>query len=283
MRGRFQQLVFAVILGVSVWVLLSAPCLAGDDAAPWLSGSKDSFQGFDRYTFQFDGATSHMVVPKETAEGKPWVWRARFFGHEPQTDRALLERGFHVAYVNVGGLFGAPKAVERWNRFYKLLTEEYGFSKKPVLEGMSRGGLIVLNWAIANPDCVSAIYIDAPVCDIRSWPGGKGKGKGSPGDWKGCLAVYGLTEANVDGANIHPLDRLKPLADHKVRILSVCGDADDVVPLDENTRILEQRYRELGGLIRVIVKPGVGHHPHSLKDPTSIVEFLLRHTEKPAS
>lgn len=283
MRERFQHLVFAAMFGAAAWLLLSAPSLADEVVAPWLSGSKDTFQGFDRYTFQFDGTTSYMVVPKKTAEGKPWVWRARFFGHEPQTDQALLEHGFHVAYVNVGGLFGAPKAVERWNRFYKLLTEEYGFSKKPLLEGMSRGGLIVLNWAIANPDCVSAIYVDAPVCDIRSWPGGKGKGKGSPGDWKACLAVYGLTEATVDGAEIHPLDRLKPLADHKAPILSVCGDADDVVPLDENTRILEQRYRKLGGLIRVIVKPGIGHHPHSLKDPTPIVEFLLRHAEKPAS
>jgi hypothetical protein len=29
----------------------------------------------------------------------------------------------------------------------------------------------------------------------------------------------------------------------------------------------------------VILKPGVGHHPHSLKDPAPVVEFLLRHAK----
>ncbi len=46
----------------------------------------------------------------------------------------------------------------------------------------------------------------------------------------------------------------------------------------ENTRLLETRYNALGGPIEVIAKPGVGHHPHSLKDPTPIVEFVLKHT-----
>ena len=31
-----------------------------------------------------------------------------------------------------------------------------------------------------------------------------------------------------------------------------------------------------GGKIKVIRKPGVGHHPHSLKDPTEILDFLLK-------
>ena len=28
--------------------------------------------------------------------------------------------------------------------------------------------------------------------------------------------------------------------------------------------------------MKVILKPGVGHHPHSLKDPTPIVDFILQ-------
>ena len=38
----------------------------------------------------------------------------------------------------------------------------------------------------------------------------------------------------------------------------------------------EQRYKALGGKIEVILKPGVDHHPHSLKDPQPIVDFLLK-------
>ncbi len=60
----------------------------------------------------------------------------------------------------------------------------------------------------------------------------------------------------------------------------VVGDADDVVPLEENTAIVERRYKALGGSIQVIIKKGVGHHPHSLRDPKPIVDFILEHTSR---
>jgi alpha-beta hydrolase superfamily lysophospholipase len=80
------------------------------------------------------------------------------------------------------------------------------------------------------------------------------------------------------------VDNLAPLAKAKISILSVCGDADKVVPIEENTRLVEQRYKALGGHIEVIVKPGCDHHPHSLKDPAPIVEFVQKNTPpaKPA-
>ncbi|MCE9544100.1 MAG: alpha/beta hydrolase, partial [Planctomycetia bacterium] len=51
------------------------------------------------------------------------------------------------------------------------------------------------------------------------------------------------------------------------------------VPIEENTLLVEKRYKELGGEIQVIKKPKAGHRPHSLPDPTPIVEFVLKHTE----
>lgn len=265
----------ALFLGLAAAARAGQPSTAESEAG--LPGAVDSFYGYVRHTFELDGVRCYVVLPHEAAKGRPWIWRARFFGHQPQVDIALLERGYHLAYTDVAGLFGSPKAVERFDRFYEYLTNRHGFGKRPFLEGMSRGGLIVLNWAIDNPDRVSAVYVDAPVCDIRSWPGGKGKGKGSPADWRACLAAYGLTEDESVTAKVSPIDRLEPLAKAKVPILSVCGDADEVVPIEENTRVLQQRYERLGGPIEVIVKRGVGHHPHSLEDPTPIVEFLLRH------
>jgi len=41
-----------------------------------------------------------------------------------------------------------------------------------------------------------------------------------------------------------------------------------------NVRVI-RRYGKLDGPMTVIVKPGVNHHPHSLKDPTRIVSFVL--------
>jgi pimeloyl-ACP methyl ester carboxylesterase len=245
--------------------------------APPFAGEKSSFHAFDRYDFTYADRSCIVVAPRTAAPGKPWIWRARFFGHEPQTDVALLEKGFHVAYVDVAGLFGAPPAVAIWEKFYAYLTQVHGFSTRPALEGMSRGGLIIYSWAAKNPEKVGCIYADAPVCDVKSWPGGKGAGKGSASDWTRCLEVCGFSEAEALEARCNPIDVLEPLARAGVPLLHVVGDADDVVPVAENTAILEQRYKALGGSIRVIHNPGVGHHPHSLEDPVPIVDFVLEH------
>ena len=246
------------------------------DAADAFPGKVSDFHSFTRYDFTQGGRRCIVVAPDEVAEGKPWVWRARFFGHEPQTDIALLEHGYHVAYVDVANLFGSPMAVEAWTGFYDYLIKKHGFHRRPALEGMSRGGLIIFNWAKAHPGQVSCIYGDAPVCDFKSWPGGKGVGKGGGGAWQTCLKAYGLTEAAAMTAKVNPVDGLQSLATARVPILNVVGDADVVVPVVENTAILEERYAKLNGPIEVVHKPGIGHHPHSLKDPQVIVDFILK-------
>jgi pimeloyl-ACP methyl ester carboxylesterase len=258
--------------------LLMTACSTGVEGidqtnAPW-PGEQSSFHSFVQHNFEIEGIACKVVIPNQVAAGNPWIWRARFWGHQPQTDIALLEKGFHVVYADVAGLFGSPDAVRRWDLFYDVLTQSHGFDKKAVLEGMSRGGLIVFNWASRNPEKVHCIYADAPVCDIKSWPGGKA---GAEKQWQQCLDAYGLNEETARIFKGNPVDNLEPLAKAGVPILVVVGDADDVVPVAENTAWVEKRYRELGGEITVIHKPGVGHHPHSLQDPKPIVDFIMQH------
>jgi len=143
---------------------------------------------------------------------------------------------------------------------------------------MSRGGLYIYNWAAANPDKVACIYADAPVCDIRSWARRKGTSESTARFFAAWLKSYGLTEERLAEYRGNPVDNLEPLARAEIPLLHVVGDADDVVPVAENTAILEARYKQLGGQITVIHKPGVGHHPHSLKDPAPIVDFVVRCT-----
>jgi pimeloyl-ACP methyl ester carboxylesterase len=251
---------------ISILIAMSPVMSTLADEAPW-PGKKGSFHGFEQYDFKIGDLNCKMVVPNKGAAGKPWIIRARFFGHEPQTDVALLKAGFHVAFCDIAGLYGAPEAVARWDRFYVHLTEKKGFAKKVNLEGMSRGGLIVYNWAAKNPEKVNCIYGDAPVCDFKSWP------KINPA----ILKAYKLTEEEARAYSKNPVDHLAPLAKHKVALIHVVGEADKIVPVTENSDVIEKRYRELGGEIKVIRKPGVGHHPHSLKDPKPIVDFILAH------
>ncbi len=268
---------FPVKIALVLLVLIATHARAGD-TKPAFPGKQSDWHGFKRYDFEVNGKPVLVVAPERPAEGKPWVWHGEFFGHKPAPDIALLKRGFHVVYMRVPKMLGAPAAVAHWDAFYKELTDNYGFAKKVALVGLSRGGLYCYNWAAANPDKVACIYGDAPVCDFKSWPGGRGKGKGSPRDWHLVLECYGFEdEAEALAYDKNPIDNLAPLAAAKVPLLHVYGDADKVVSWDENTGVIAERYRKLAGSIKLIAKPGVGHHPHGLDDPAVIVEFIAQH------
>lgn len=211
-------------------------------------GKKSVWHGFTRYDFQIDRRQAHLIVPDKAAPGKPWIWRARFPGWHYQMDSMLIRKGFHVVYVNTDGMFGSPKAMEVWTNFYHYLTEQYGFNKKVALEGVSRGGLFVFNFAKRWPERVSCIYAEAPVCDFKSWPGGKGSGDGDATSWKQLQEVYGFaSETGALKYADNPIDNLEKLAAAKVPLFFSIGLHDSIVPPEENTYILANKYIRLGG------------------------------------
>ena len=255
------------------------PAPQGDAPEPFYrqGATPFNFHGFTGYDFQSDGVACKVVEPRVVAKGKPWIWRARFWGHEPQTDIDLLERGFHVAYCDVADLYGSPAAVRRWDAFYKKMAKA-GFSRRVALEGMSRGGLIIYNWAARNPKKVACIYADAPVMDFKQWPMSL---PGNAGDTQKLLKAYGF--ASEDEARAwqgNPLNHARIMAKAGIPILHVVGDADEGVLYRLNTKIFEEKMSALGAPIQVIHKPAVGHHPHSLSCPQPIVDFILQATER---
>ena len=271
-----KNLKYSILLGLLLCIASGAvkggP--VGEEGIP----SRYQWNGYELLDSALNGINYKIVFPKIANQNRDWIWRARFWGHEPQTDIALLELGFHVAYVEVGGLFGNEKAIKVWDGFYQKVVGDYRLNPKVVLEGMSRGGLIVYNWANRNAEKVACIYADAPVCDIKSWPGGKGNGTGSVKDWKTCLEQYQLTEEEVMKFKGNPVDHMENIAKEEVPVLHVVGDLDRVVPVSENSDNLEKRLESLGWNMKVIHKPDVGHHPHSLKNPEPIVDFILKNT-----
>ena len=236
------------------------------------------FQGFRgvRFTLPTSGAACRLVCPHTVAEGAPWLLRARFFGHQPELDLALLERGFHLAYCDVADLYGSDAALTRWDELHATVTK-HGLSRRVVLEGMSRGGLPIINWAAARPDLVAAIYGDNPVADFRSWPGGR-SGKRSDRDWQRCLTAYGIDERAARSYSRMPLDRLPSLAAARVPLLLVIGEDDQVVPPQENGELLARKHRALGGPVTVWRKPGQGHHPHGLSPVDPLLRAILQAT-----
>lgn len=269
---------------IAVLMFLSSPAFAEEavatpSALTFQGETIDQWRGYTRHKFQVEGRNAWVVEPKTALPGKPWAWYMEF--PEAFLERCaapqLLAAGFHYVHIGVGNTFGSPDAVKQFNAFYELLTAR-GLAKKATLVGISRGGLYAYRFASEFPERVAVVYGDAAVADFKSWPGGKGKGKGSKGDWAAVLKCYGFkdeTEALAYPGN--PVDRLEPLAKAKVALIHVVGDADDVVPPAENAAIIEERYKALGGITQTINKPGVGHHPHGLADPAPVVKFIIEH------
>jgi len=258
-----------------VLVLLAvAGAAAGGDQAPF-PGPASDYRGFAKHEFVADGQHLLVVEPQAAAPGRPWIWRCEFFDHEPQGDLALLAQGWHVVHAfDAAGHFGAPAGIAAWEVCYRLLTTTYGLSPKPLLEGFSRGGTLALTCAVAHPEHTGGLYLDAPLCDLRSIAR-KERSPEQQAAWKVILGNYGLTDETVLGYDQGPLDHLAPLIAARIPILLICGDADMTVPYATNGGLLVERYRMLGGNLQLILKPGGDHHPHSVKDPAPIVTFAL--------
>jgi len=225
-----------------------------------MRGTVTTYNGYTEYDFTIAGRATKLVVPKTALPSKPWIWRCRFWDHWPEVDKALLAMGYHLVYLDIIEWHGAPISIGWWNQYYDLLTNYYGFNKKCVLEGMSRGGLTIFQWALQKPNAVQAMYADAVVADLRTYPG-----------FAELQRTYGFKDsAEYKAYTGHPVDNLKILADVKVPIFLVVGDQDN---LYARNMILESRYRALSGPIQVTVKPGVGH-THGLPSPKPIVDYV---------
>ena len=176
----------------------------------------------------------------------------------------LLAKGFHIVGVDTGPTLGSPAGAKAFGDFYDLLIHDYKLSPKSRLIGTSNGALIAYAWAFRHPEKVDLIFGIFPALDLRSWPGlEKVVGPNSIGD-----PVFGFREMKMDElqnrlAEFNPIDNLKPLADHNVKIFLVHGDADQVVPIASNSLELEKRYKAMNGAVEIEIVSG-GQHETSL-------------------
>jgi pimeloyl-ACP methyl ester carboxylesterase len=264
-QGNMRRLIIALMLLALPMVYSNASTQAE------FPGTVSEWNGYKRHDFKFNDRDAIVVEPKAALAGRPWIWRPAFFNAFPSVDIALASLGYYVAYYDLTHLYGSPRAVKLGTEFYNAMVNDYGLNSKVIVEGFSRGGLFAVNWAAANPDCVACLYIDAPVCDIESWPGRKNQQL-----WNDFLKEWNFTGETLDVHKVNPLDHLKQIAKAKIPIIGVAGDSDKTVPYDENLELLAKRYHKLhGGKIQVILKAGCDHHPHSLEAPAPIVKFIL--------
>ena len=234
---------------------------------------------------QLDGVTWRLARPRERppqvvdAEGRPmWYWRAHFWNAFPFVEVALLRRGWHVAFIEVDELYGGPECMRRYESLYDEMVR-HGFSRRPAMVGMSRGGLDVVNWAILHPDRLSCIYLDNPVLNVFSWPLGRGASRdpdcASGVCWENFKRAWHLSEQEALAFGNNPIDAaIEPLAKANIPLFIAQAGADTIVPKEENADLFVERLRKAGCQPIVFRKPECDHHPHSLNPPDPIVDFI---------
>lgn len=236
--------------------LVTALVLSGVSATaapPQFGGEKTTWHGFDRYDFLMDEADLSIKPHKAEADEGNAV-RTQVKGQyrcvvvapkEPAAGNPWSWQGYwwdHEPQTEVELLkrgfhiaYVWCDAGKPWDAWYTFLTETHGLSKRPAFVGMSRGGRNAYTWATSNPDKVSCLYVDNPVISREA------------------------------------VARLGELAQADVPVLHVCGSIDPVL---SHTELVEASYVQLGGRISVMVKDGEAHHPHSLRDPRPLADFI---------
>jgi predicted esterase len=162
--------------------------------------------------------------------------------------------------------------VDRFTKFYNEMGDR-GYSKKPILLGQSRGGLMLLSWAVKNPKKVKAFAGIYPVLNLRSWPLTR--------NLSSTLADFEMDrDTFLKSVDLHnPIHQLKGLAQAKVPLFMVHGDSDRIVPLEDNTEIVINRYSKLGGEAEVKIVPGKGHQVgDEFFKAKELIEFIIQHS-----
>jgi len=235
----------------------------GDDTssaanAHSFSGKKIDWHGFDRYDFLMDEQTL-AITPFEAPAGEgagarePATGQRRCIVVVPKKSapenpwswrgcywdhqpQAEIELLKRGFHVAYISANATLKPGKEWDAWYAFLTGTHGLSPKPAFIGMSLGGYYSYMWATTHPGSVSCIYADNP------------------------------------GIRTETLMKLGELAIKDVPLLHVCGSIDPL--LGGNSTPIENIYQQFGGRISVMIKEGFAHHPHSLRDPKPIADFI---------
>ena len=224
--------------------------------------------------FQVDGHDAFLYAAPNPAPGKPWLWYMPTFKGLSLVQRKAYYEGFLRAGIGIAGynleeVRGAPASTAQFEKFYDEMVRR-GYATKPILLGQSRGGLMMLGWAMRHPDKAQALVGIYPVCNLNTW---------AMKNLPVTLADYQLTEDELRKrmSEFNPIDNLEPLIKAKLPVFIVHGDVDKAVPIEENSLLLKQRYEAGGGPITLKVIPGEGHQatPAFFECP-ELIDFVIK-------
>ena len=277
---------------------------AKSTAPPYFTEEEFEIEGLPKQKYHFEvdyemgelqrvnlaGTIGYVIRPTGKIDPeRRWVWvtplwlalpsgygnyNARFYVE------GLLEAGFHVAGFDVGASLGSPKGAVLYGQFHDHIVEEFDLAPKARMIAVSNGGLITYGYAFRNPERIDRIFAIYPAMDFRSWP--KFHLVVGPAAITPKGVAYELTAGELRARieEFNPIDNLAPLARVSVPLFHIHGDADELVPMDPNSTVTVERYREMGGEIELKVIPGGGHGGERFFTDRDALEFVIAPSAK---
>ena len=130
---------------------------------------------------------------------------------------------------------------------------------------------MMLSWAVKNPKKLKSFIGIYPVLNLRSWPIKR--------SLSSTLSDFGMDQdAFLESVDRHnPIHQLEGLAKAKVPLFILHGDSDRVVPLEENTQVVVEKYLKLGGEAKVKVVRGKGHQViDAFFKSKELIQFIMQ-------
>lgn len=236
---------------------------------------ESKWNNYKKLEFEFENRKAILVLPKVPCKDKKWLYKVEYFDSFPEFELAMLERGYFLAHLENKSRLCPQEDTDIRPRFCNFLKSEFGLNEKCLPVGMSCGGMQTVYFAAKYPQYVAAMYIDAPVLNLLSWPLGMGNSK-SP-SIEEFQKDIGIAIGEMLNFRNHPIDYKEILLKSNIPIFMVCGDSDTVVPYEENGKILSDYFKANGGNLTEILKIGCNHHPHGLNDLTPLIEFAKKY------
>ncbi len=236
------------------------------------------YDGMKHIEFKFKNKTCIALMNEDESKrnGKT-VFKTEYFGAFPDLQNEMVRRGYTLIFIENRNRWGTPDQLDDQYEFIKYASKEFGISSKVITIGMSCGGMMSIYLAANHPECIEALYIDAPVMNFLSCPARFGNAPDvHEGMWTEFENAWKMTKSELLLFRKHPVDRINDLVENKIKIYMAYGDSDKTVPYKENGIALERIYKESGleSLLYIDKKIGIDHHPHG---PTSIdlaIKFL---------
>lgn len=258
--------------------------------------ARDKMLGFDRTIVEFEGCEGWVVEPKTPADDGRWVWCMEWpTAFQERTGvKAFLDAGyrwvaFNPAYsewIKVVAGNQNDEMVAKRHRWQQAIVKTLKLAPKCGLIGMSWGGYYSVRYASIHPECVNAIYLDAPLLDFSTLKGY------AENEWKELSNFYPFATADYKGADdpFQSVNRAASIAEAKIPLFVLYGGQDTVVPPEKNIERFAPAFKKAGGDLTITRRGSYAHHPHGLEESEAgtIVGFFekafgLRAADKEAS